>query len=176
MVVKNVLTDGKGATSVCTAFIFIYILKKSYYTWVWFKQQFFLPLSSKNRNILEYIKKFQPPVDWYAKISSSVQSIIGSCITIQGVMCNEKLIPSKHESLCSKCLRSWASKCSKEKRCEQSGSHNGEALPISSLKSKMPANLPKIHFHPRKWKYECRLNESTEVVSTLWCDIWEHIG
>lgn len=28
MVVKNVLTDGKGATSLCTAFIFIYVKKK----------------------------------------------------------------------------------------------------------------------------------------------------
>lgn len=44
-------------------------------------------------------------------------------------------------------------------------------FPSLPLKSKMPANLLRIHFHPRKLKYECRWNENIEVISAHLHDV-----
>lgn len=46
------------------------------------------------------------------------------------------------------------------RRCEQNGSHNGEIFPVPSLRRKMSANLPRIHFHQKKLQYESRLDYS----------------
>lgn len=96
-------------------------------------------LPAEKKNILEYMGKFQPPVECFTKISSSVL-IRASQVPVLPfkVLCAMKnLLPPS--------MNLYASKF--RKRCEQNHFHKRLAFPTVPRESKVQGNSPTFSFH-----------------------------